>query len=55
MKHQSSGYPMKVRILSISYDLAVLQTREMMLCQAGYKVVSAEGFTAGPRALFLHV
>ena len=32
------------RILSISYDPSLLQTREMMLKMAGYDVVSAEGF-----------
>ena len=37
---------MKPRILSISYDLTLLRTREMMLSQAGYEAVSAEGFTA---------
>ena len=35
---------MRPRILSISYDLTLLQTREIMLNQAGYEVVSAEGF-----------
>lgn len=33
------------RILSISYDEPLLVTRQMMLEQAGFKVVSAFGFT----------
>lgn len=32
------------RILSISYDSALLQTRQKLLEQAGYEVVSAVGF-----------
>lgn len=35
---------MPKRILSVSYDLALLQTREMLLQAAGYEVVSIEGF-----------
>jgi DNA-binding response OmpR family regulator len=35
---------MKPRILSISYDLPLLRTRQLMLTQEGYDVVSAEGF-----------
>ena len=34
---------MPKRILSISYDSVLLETRHMMLEQAGYIVVSAEG------------
>lgn len=37
---------MTKRILSVSYDLALLQTREMLLQAAGYEVVSIEGFQA---------
>jgi CheY-like chemotaxis protein len=33
------------RILSISYEPAVLSTRRLLLEQLGYEVVSAEGFT----------
>lgn len=32
------------RILSISYDLNLLRTRQMLLESLGYEVVSAEGF-----------
>jgi CheY-like chemotaxis protein len=35
---------MPYRILSISYDSVLLETRHMMLEQAGYEVVSAVGF-----------
>ena len=35
---------MKARILSISYDLALLETRRMLLEAAGYEVTSAIGF-----------
>jgi DNA-binding response OmpR family regulator len=35
---------MSKRILSISYDRALLWTRELLLEQLGYEVVSAEGF-----------
>ena len=35
---------MKPRILSISYDQSLLLTRDLMLKQAGYEVVSCEGF-----------
>ena len=35
------------RILSISYDRTLLITRRLMLEEAGYEVVSAEGFTEG--------
>jgi len=35
---------MKKRILSISYDLALLQTRQWVLERAGYEVSSAFGF-----------
>ena len=35
---------MTTRIFSISYDKTLLQTRHMMLEQAGYDVVSAEGY-----------
>lgn len=37
---------MAKRILSVSYDLALLQTREMLLQAAGFEVVSVEGFQA---------
>jgi CheY-like chemotaxis protein len=33
------------RILSVSYDESLLKTRQLMLEQCGYKVVSALGFT----------
>ena len=36
--------PMAKRILSISYDRALLWTRQLLLEQLGYNVVSAEGF-----------
>jgi DNA-binding NtrC family response regulator len=35
---------MSKRILSISYDRALLWTRQLLLEQLGYKVISAEGF-----------
>jgi len=35
---------MKPRILSISYDAALLDTRRMLLQAAGYEVTSAVGF-----------
>ena len=35
---------MAKRILSISYDRALLWTRQLLLEQLGYSVVSAEGF-----------
>lgn len=38
------------RILSISYDQALLQTRDMLLTREGYAVESAVGFTAAIRA-----
>lgn len=37
---------MPYRILSISYDAALLFTRQQLLENSGYSVVSAEGFTA---------
>ena len=36
--------PAKKRILSISYDESLLMTRQMILEQAGFEVVSALGF-----------
>jgi DNA-binding NtrC family response regulator len=36
---------MRKRILSISYDPALLWTRRLLLEEMGYEVVSAEGFT----------
>lgn len=36
---------MAFRILSISYDAALLKTRQHLLEQKGYSVTSAEGFT----------
>jgi DNA-binding response OmpR family regulator len=36
---------MSKRILSVSYDLSLLATRQMMLEQKGYHVTSALGFT----------
>jgi len=36
--------PMSKRILSISYDRALLWTRQLLLEQLGYDVVSVEGF-----------
>jgi DNA-binding NtrC family response regulator len=38
------------RILSISYDEALLHTREMMLKREGFEVESALGFSAVVRA-----
>ena len=38
------------RILSISYDKALLHTRAMMLSREGFEVESAVGFTAAIRA-----
>jgi DNA-binding response OmpR family regulator len=35
---------MSKRILSISYDRSLLWTRQLLLEQLGYEVVSAEGF-----------
>jgi DNA-binding response OmpR family regulator len=35
---------MSKRILSISYDLSLLWTRQLLLEQLGYDVLSAEGF-----------
>ena len=37
-------------ILSISYDPSLLWTRQQMLQQLGYSVVSVEGFVAGMEA-----
>jgi DNA-binding NtrC family response regulator len=37
---------MSPRILSISYDPALLSTRQQLLESRGYSVVSAEGFTS---------
>ena len=34
------------RILSVSYDQALLETRQLLLESRGYDVVSAEGFAA---------
>ena len=41
---------MAKRILSISYDRSLLWTRELMLRQMGFEVVSAEGFVAALEA-----
>ena len=38
------------RILSISYDGSLLWTRQLMLQQMGYQVISAEGFVAALEA-----
>src|ERR1041385_3964543 len=38
------------RILSISYDQALLQTRELMLSREGFEVESAVGFSAAVQA-----
>jgi DNA-binding response OmpR family regulator len=38
------------RILSISYNKALLQTRELMLSHAGFQVQSAVGFSAAIHA-----
>jgi DNA-binding response OmpR family regulator len=38
------------RILSISYDQALLHTRELMLSHEGFEVESAVGFTAAIEA-----
>lgn len=37
-------------ILSISYDLNLLKTRELLLSQMGYSVISAEGFAQAFKA-----
>jgi DNA-binding response OmpR family regulator len=37
--------PMKKRVLSISYDDAILKTRQLILEQAGFEIVSAWGFS----------
>jgi|SRR5581483_1397915 DNA-binding response OmpR family regulator len=34
-----------VRILSVSYDEVLLRTRQMLLQERGYKVISSLGFT----------
>jgi DNA-binding response OmpR family regulator len=36
---------MAKRILSVSYEPALLSTRRLLLEQLGYEVISAEGFT----------
>jgi len=41
---------MAKRILSISYDASLLWTRQLMLQQLGYNVVSVEGFVAAIEA-----
>jgi len=41
---------MAKRILSISYDPSLLWTRQLMLQQLGYEVVSVEGFVAAIEA-----
>lgn len=38
------------RVLSISYDLALLRIRELVLKQLGHDVISAEGFAHAYRA-----
>jgi DNA-binding response OmpR family regulator len=38
------------RILSISYDQALLHTRELMLSREGFEMVSAVGFSAAIEA-----
>jgi DNA-binding response OmpR family regulator len=38
------------RILSISYDKVLLQTRELMLFREGFEIVSAVGFSAAIHA-----
>jgi DNA-binding response OmpR family regulator len=38
------------RILSISYDKALLRTRELMLSREGFEIESAVGFTAAIEA-----
>src|SRR5436305_2003053 len=42
--------PLMPRILSISYDKALLHTRELMLSREGFEVVSAVGFSAAVEA-----
>jgi DNA-binding NtrC family response regulator len=42
----SIQWRMAKRILSISYDGSLLWTRQLLLQQMGYSVVSAEGFVA---------
>jgi DNA-binding response OmpR family regulator len=41
---------MTKRILSISYDRSLLMTRQLMLQQMGFEVVSGEGFVAALEA-----
>jgi CheY-like chemotaxis protein len=41
---ESNSLVMAKRILSISYDKALLLTRQLLLKELGYEVVSAEGF-----------
>src|SRR5436305_7026192 len=41
---------MAKRILSISYDPSLLWTRQLMLQQLGYDIVSVEGFVAAIEA-----
>ena len=36
---------MSKRILSVSYDVSLLETRKMLLEQQGYSVVNAHGFS----------
>jgi DNA-binding response OmpR family regulator len=38
------------RILSVSYDKALLHTRELMLSREGFEIVSAVGFSAAIEA-----
>jgi CheY-like chemotaxis protein len=42
------------RILSISYDSMLLKTRELLLQQMGYEVISAEGFSVAYQVCDAH-
>lgn len=44
----TAGY--MAHVLSVSYDPALLETRELLLRQMGYEVTSAEGFAEAHRA-----
>lgn len=42
------------QILSISYDVTLLRTRQLLLEQMGYRVISAEGFAQATRLCAEH-
>jgi DNA-binding response OmpR family regulator len=45
---------MHARILSVSYDETLLHTRELILREAGYTVISVVGFTTAIKACDEH-